>query len=950
MDRIMKKYNNIKRYLTVALLLWLPMLTLTAQNSEGSVLPEDTTNFKKENIFRVGYNTRSKQELTTAVSVVGADAFAKPLITSGEKALAGKAAGLTVLQAYGNEPGVSATNLYIRGLGTFSMSRPYILVDDVERSFDKMDLDEIESVTIFKDGASNTQYGQRGANGTIFVTTKRGIVGKPEISFTSQLGTQQPISLPEFLGAKEYVTFYNKALQNDGLMIPSGSKYNPDAYNGTQNPFLYPDVDWYNEFINKNALQQQYKLTFRGGTEAVRYFMLLGYLNQEGLYKHTESNSGYSTNINYDKYSIRTNLDANVTKALVVSLDLAGRMENRNAPNVSSSDMFSTLSSLVPNAMPVQYNDSMLAGTSQYRNNPLGMISKSGYRQYRTIGVQIRAKALLDMSAVMKGLSGEAVFGYDGNSVYGSKRGAGYATYELQPNGTYSKYGENIPVALDMESVDEKNYVYLMNFYGGLNYNRTFGQHGIGANIRYYQAQTYIRGDNPPYGKQGINGDARYNFDNRYFAGFSFAYDGSDEFAPGHRFGFFPAVSAGWMISNEQFLEDNKTITFLKLRASYGEAGNCKTTGFDRYAYQAHWYGFEASYGGYLFGGTPTWSDGAWEGRTPNPDLTWETTRNFNIGMDVSLWNKLSLTLDGFIHDRDNIIMLMDNSTSGVIGAPSPFANAGEVINKGFDATTTYSDKIGQVGFFVQGNVSFARNEVKQTDELEQLPEYLKATGHSITQLWGMRAIGYYKDQADINNSTPNTLYKVRPGDIKYYDVNGDKVINALDIEAIGSPSLPEWTLGLSAGAEYKGIDFSFLLSGYAGRSVMLSNASVWILQNNGNVTNLAYGAWEAGVREDNATYPRLTTEANKNNYRNSTYWIKNGNFLRLSNVEVGYSFPQKWINKLKMNDLRLYVNGQNLLTFDHLGDYNLDPEVLDAGITGYPMTRAVNVGLKLKF
>ncbi len=942
MNRIMKKYNNIKRYLVVALLSGLPGLYLAAQN--------DTIQAKKEPVFQVGYDTRTKQELTTAVSVIGADAFAKPLLFSGEKALAGKAAGLTVLQGLGNEPGVNLTNLYIRGLGTFGMSRPYILVDDVERSFDKMDLEEIESVTIFKDGASNTQYGQRGANGTIFVTTKRGVIGKPEITFTSQIGTQQPINLPKFLGSREYVTLYNKALKNDGLTIPTDSKYNPNMYDGAHDPLLYPDVNWYDEFVNKNAMQQQYKLTFRGGTETVRYFMLLGYMNQQGLYKNTNLNDGYSTNLKYDRYNIRTNIDANVTKDLVVSLDLAGRMENKNSPNKTSGEIFSTLSSLTPNAMPIQYNDSMPGGTSQYRNNPLGMIAKTGYRQDRFISLQIRAKAHLNMRKVTEGLSGELVFGYDGNSAYGSKREGNYATYELQPNGSYSKYGEFIPIALNM-SAGEKEYVYLMNFYGGLNYNRTFGQHSVGGNIRYYQSQTYIRGDNPPYGKQGVNGNARYNFDNRYFAEFSFAYDGSDEFAPGHRFGFFPAISAGWMISNEQFLKENKTITFLKLRTSYGEAGNCKTTsGFDRYAYQAHWYGFEASYGGYLFGKAPTWSDGAWEGRTPNPDLTWETTRNFNAGVDMSLWNKLAFTLDGFIHNRDNIIMLMENTTSGVIGSSAPFANAGEILNRGFDMTATYTDRIGEVNFYAQGNVAFARNEIKKTDELEQLPEYLKNTGHSITQNWGMRATGSYKDQADIDNSTPNTLYKVRPGDIKYADINDDKVINALDIEAIGSPTLPEWTMGLSAGAEYKGFDFSFLVSGYAGRSVMVTNASAWMFQNNGNVTDLAYGAWEAGVREDNATYPRLTTEANKNNYRASTYWLKNGNFFRLSNIELGYSFPQQWIGKLKMKDLRLYVNGQNLLTFDQLGDYNLDPEVLDAGITSYPMTRAINIGLKLKF
>ncbi|GHV09877.1 SusC/RagA family TonB-linked outer membrane protein [Bacteroidia bacterium] len=887
--------------------------------------------------------------LTTAVSVIDSKSLTQSPFTLSGNALAGKAAGLTVLQIAGNEPGVASAGFFIRGIGTENAMRsPYILVDDVERSFNRLDVHEIESITILKDGASNTQYGQRGANGSILVTTKRGFAGKTEIDFISQIGTQQPTRLPQYLNAREYTTFYNKALQNDGLLIPNDDKYNPSMYDG-QNPLQYPNVDWYNEFLSSNAFQQQHKLMFRGGTENIRFFVLMGYLNQQGLYKHTNLNKSYNTNIVYDRFNVRTNLDANVNKSLVVSLDLAGQMENRNTPNVSSGDIFSTLSSLPSNAMPIQYADTMLAGNSRFRNNPLGMISRTGYRKDRNIALQVKVKAVQDLNILTPGLSAEVAFGYDGSTAYGLYKSENYAVFESQAGGAFSKYGENVPLSLNMNTTNT-DYYYLMTFWGGFNYKRNFAQHGLHANLRYYQAQSFVRGDNPPYGKQGVNGGFGYGFDQRYFVDLAFSYDGSDEFAKGHRFGFFPAISVGWLISNEAFLKGHPLITSLNLRASYGEAGNCKTSGLDRYAYQSHWYGFDGSYGGYIFGSGFAWSDGSWEGRMPNPNLTWETTRNTNVGVDVSLGKAFSLHLDGFIHQRDNIILALENTTSSIIGAPKPYANAGAVTNQGFETSLAYTKKIDQVNVFLQGNVSFARNTIRKTDEIDGLPNHLKRSGYSVTQLFGMQSIGFYQNQDDIDNSPVNTLYKVRPGDIKYEDVNKDGFISELDEKAIGSPQLPEWTFGFNAGLEYAGFDLSAVLSAFEGRSVFLNNNAVWILQGNENATNLANGAWEAGVREENASYPRLTTEVNRNNYRSSSFWVKNGAFLRLNHLEIGYSFSKKWMNQLKINGLRVYANGQNLLSFDALKAYHLDPEVTDAGITGYPITRTMNIGLNIKF
>jgi hypothetical protein len=314
------------------------------------------------------------------------------------------------------------------------------------------------------------------------------------------------------------------------------------------------------------------------------------------------------------------------------------------------------------------------------------------------------------------------------------------------------------------------------------------------------------------------------------------------------------------------------------------------------------------------------------------------------------LFSKLSLSVDGFYHYRDNIILELQNSQSAVTGSPRQYANVGKVANKGFEATILYQSSGKKLRYFVEGNVSFARNKIIQTDELAGLPDNLKRTGHSVSQLFGMQSVGYYSNQDILENNPKNTLYSVRAGDIKYANTNSDGFINELDEQAIGNPAIPEWTFGATTGLEYRNFDFSMHLSAFASRSVMPKNNAVWIYQNDGNATDLAFGAWEESLREKDATYPRLTTERNLNNYRNSSFWLKHGAFLRLNNAEIGYSLPEKWMNGLKIKRIRFFVSGLNLLTISSLGKYNLDPETPDAGVSMYPVMRSWNVGVNVKF
>lgn len=927
------------RLLCLALTIACFSLPVFSQKSEKAV--QDTIKNKTSN---------EKYLQTSAVSTIRYSDLDKASASNLENALTGKASGLTILRKTGDEPGNSLSDIYIRGIGTYGQFRsPLFLVDDVERDISQMDIEEIESISIFKDGAANTRYGQRGANGTVFVTTKRGIIGKPEISLTAQYGFQQPTRLPDFLPSREYVSLYNKALQNDGLPVPSDEKYNPGIYDGTQNPYLFPDVDWYSSFLKNSTPQQQYKVSVRGGTEQVKYFVLFSFLGKDGLYKYTDINSGFNTNVNYNRYNIRSNIDAAVTKSLDVSLDLAGRIEDKNMPNSTSSDIFNVLSTIAPNAMPITYEDGKIAGTSQYRQNPYGMISHTGYRKDRNKVLQVKAQAKQKLDIVTKGLGVRAMVAFDGVSGYGTGKTSNYATYELQRDNTYSVYGEDKQLSLAQEKLYDY-YQYQLAFNAGFSYDRIFGKHEVYADARYYQSQLFVQGDNPAYARQGVDGKLTYCFDKRYVGEISFAYDGSDEYAPGHRFGFFPSIAGAWIISNESFF-NTKAVNYLKLRASYGEAGNCKT-GFDRYAYQSHWSGFDQSSGGYIFGSGFAWSDGAWEGRLPNPDLTWETTRNLNVGIDLELFSNLSVTVDAFWHKRSDIVSEKQNTSSWIIGAPFPYVNIGTVVNRGMEVSLMHQKRINKVGYFVQANVSLAKNKILAMDEVEGLKEYQRRTGKSVAQLWGLEALGFYMNEDDIKNSPISTFYKIRPGDLKYKNQNPDEDnhINSYDEIPIGKPTVPEVTMGLSLGVDYAGFDFSAVLSGVANRSVYLNNAAVWALQNNNKVTALAYGAWEKGVRESDATFPRLTTENNLNNYRSSSFWIKNGNFLRLSNVELGYQLPSSVLRKVNIKQLRLYVNGQNLLSIDKLGKYNLDPEVVDAGVTGYPMMRSFNIGINMKF
>jgi TonB-linked SusC/RagA family outer membrane protein len=922
-------------------------VTAGKTNPASGKLAAASDSTRNQEKIDVAYGTRTKLELTHAISVIRSGSLEKTPVPNLSNAIVGQTTGLTVIKNTGDEPGYDNSSIYVRGIGTFNTYlSPLMLVDDVERNFAQLDPMEIESFSVLKDAAATVQYGIRGANGVISVKTKRGFAGKPEINFIAQTGFQTPSSLPDYLGSAEYVRLYNKALLNDGLPLSADSKYDPSNYSGNSDPFKYPNVDWYSEFLKPAAPQSQYKLSLRGGTAGIRYFVFMGATGQDGLYQFADENPQYSTNPKYSRYNLRSNVDVDVTKTLLVSVDLATRVENRHVPNTSAGSIFSTLSQLPPNAMPVYNRDSSIAGTSVYRNNPLGMISKTGYRDnyQRILFGNVAATQKLDF--LLKGLSANVMMGLDGTNFFSLGRSQTYAVYQEFNTGDsveYLKYGDNSDISINTEKFDD-GFAYMMTTIGGLSYSLNSGANSLSADLKYMQSKYFQNGNNLAYANQGIFGRATYGFKQKYFAEFGFAYNGSEDFRKGNRFGFFPSVSGAWIISNEAFLQDNSSISFLKLRGSYGMVGNGKL-GLERFPYEQKYY----SGGGYIFGSGFGSTDGSYEGRIPNPNIRWEESVNANIGIDLEMKDILNFSIDFFNNHRKNIITTSTNITPGIIGQNLPYENNGTVANRGFEAMVSHKHQKKNWGYSIQGNISFAKNKILSMQEVSGLPDYQYRQGKSASAIWGLEAIGFFKNEADIASSPFQSFEAVQPGDVKYKDQNNDNIIDYQDQIVIGD-QIPSWNFGLLGAVNYKGFDAHFVISGIMGRTILLTNNSVWVLQNNSKATAIAYQAWEKGVNEDNASYPRLTTLNNKNNYNNSTLWARNGNYVKIVNLEIGYNFPEKLLARINIKGIRLFINTYNLFSFSSIADYNLDAEVPNAGVSGYPVMRVYNTGLSVKF
>ncbi|MDR2058276.1 MAG: TonB-dependent receptor [Dysgonamonadaceae bacterium] len=917
-----------------------------------------------EDVVVVGYGQQKKISITGAVSNANVHDLQAVPSASFSNALAGQVPGLITRQPSG-EPGFDGAALYVRGMGTFTSKRhPIVFVDGVERDINIVNPQEVESLTILKDASSTAVYGVRGANGVILITTKKGKKGKPKVSFRSEYATLAAMRFPEYIEAYEYATLMNEARINSGL-TPEFSAEEIGYYRDGTDPYLYPNVDWISEVFKENTWQSSQNLTISGGNENVRYYINLGYIGKDGLYKEDKSLDYKTNGGKFRRYNLRSNVDVDVSKDIELNMGLATTIQDRGYQGASAGNIWDQIRRTPAMLYPVRNPDGSIAGggaTAYLLENPYGQATQTGYTQMFIGHSQGNVNARWDLSNLLaKGLSVSAKFAFDyyyKNEVvrriaYGVKQVTGK---DADENYTYQTWREQGTMGY---AVDIQDATYDLYYEAALNYERTFGKHNLGAmllfNRKEYKLLTAATSiANLPYRHQGLAGRFTYNFNSRYMAEVNMGYNGSEQFPKGNRYGFFPAVSAGWVLSNESFWGID-FINHLKLRGSVGQVGNDQADG-DRYLYitaldvNPH-AGVE-----YWYGPGQTRIHGIEEFKFGVP-LKWETATKYDAGIDLGILNVFNLTLDIYKEHRTDIL-LRRATVPGFVGLVPhgiPYGNIGVVDNKGFDASIEFKNKTSYgLTYSFNANISYARNTIIEDDSPRPAEPYQDHRGQPIDRPMGLIAMGLFESQEEIDG-WPKSTFKTDliPGDVKYQDVNNDGFIDAKDEVYMGHPFIPEIMFGFGGAMNYKNFDATVHFSGVANRSTFLTGDGIWPFQLGYGTYNIMReyydNRWIPGEGVDNtaAKYPTvISTSANVHNNRNSTLYLKDASYLRLQSAEIGYTLPHRWTNAMKLESIRCFLNGSNLLTFDKLKIVDPEQNIGD----NYPLQRTINIGAQINF
>lgn len=927
-----------------------------------------SSNTLLEEVQVVAYGAQKKVTLTGSISSVNTDELLKVPTASIGNMLSGVLSGVSSIQSSG-QPGGDDPDVFIRGISTLNTmnAKPLYLVDGVERSFFQIDPNEVENITILKDASSTAVFGVRGANGVIIVTTKRGKEGKAKINASFSYGIQTPTRMPEFVNSYDYATFLNEAYTNDG----KDPKFTPEAveaFRTHSNPIIYPDTDWMELLFKSSAPQTQGNVNISGGTERVRYFISMGMLDQKGFFKNHDTR--YDANFNFNRYNYRANLDIDFTKTTLVAINMGGRVEKRNFPRSGDdiNQLFRRIYWATPFSGPGIVDGKWIKGNSQYLpvglSDGLGNIYGRGYGSKTTNVVNLDLALTQKLDFVTKGLQFKIKVAYNSGYDHTKERATSIESYQPW-------YRKDVTWMEHPAGSDPNEVVYIQDGEAGLisyaesfgksrdwyaeasfDWKRDFGLHHLSALALYNQSKTYYPdSDYPgiPRGYVGLVGRVTYDYDNKYLIEGNVGYNGSENFAPGNRYGFFPAVSGGWVLTQEEFLKDNPVVNFLKIRASYGIVGNDRYhpygTGFmDRFLYLPNSY-FIGS--GYQFGTGTSWSPGAYEKSFGNSGLSWEKSAKQNYGIDFSLFNqKLSGSIDYFYEKRTDI--LAKASTDPIIHAMSlPVLNLGIVSNKGVELNLKWNHKINSFRYWTNLNVSYAKNKIVYQDEVPSEYTYTLKTGHPVGQPFGLKVRGfYYEGMEDVADHS----YVLKEGDVVYEDLNHDGKIDDNDKTAIGYPSYPLLNAGLTLGFEYKGFDFSMLWVGATKTSRVLEETFRKPLGDTNDRSLMRHQFTDRWTPETAATakLPRATIDGVKNNYRDSDLWVKDASYLRLKNIEIGYNFRLPFMPKIGMEKMRVFMTGYNLLTFDKLKIS--DPESMSSGVPQYPVMRVINFGLNVSF
>ncbi|MGX5817975.1 TonB-dependent receptor [Chitinophaga lutea] len=893
---------------------------------------------------------QAKIAQTGAIASITTKEIKQSPVANIANALAGRLPGLVTLQQSG-EPGKDGPRMFIRGLATTNSATPLFTIDGVQKDQNALallDPNEVESITILKDASATALYGVQGANGVVIIKTRRGVEGKPRINMGLQRSIQQATRLPEFLGSYDLARLANEAYYNDN---PSGSlpPYTEEAleaYRTGSAPYKYPDVNWMKEML-KPAGMTRADFSINGGTKMVKYFVNTGYTQQNGLYK-TEKNDQYDPTLKYRRYNFRSNVDIDFDKDFSIGLSLFGSIENKNQPNADTEDIFTFLEKTPANAFPIRYPIGNYGGVT--RGNPFALVNTTGYRESFNSSLSGMLSATRRLDALLKGLSLNGNYSFDGYFVNNFTRSKETRTAMYSGNGdvndpaNYTFTGSDSPLKAPSSSFTQTRSTWL-DF--SLNYENTFRQHTV-TGLLLANRQQIVRGGEIPYVYQGLVSRITYNYRNRYFAEFNAGYNGTDNFARNRRYGFFPAVSAGWVLSEENFLKNSTLVDFLKLRASYGLTGN------DKLSSRRWLFVTEFNNGsGYGYGEPLQNVGGKQEGPMANADVTWEKARKLNLGLEFTMLKGLLGVTADFFREKRNDILITRGTVPGMIGVPTgnlPPANMGVVVNRGLELELTHRRQAGPISYYVRANGSFARNKVLFQDEVSQPYAYLRRTGQRLYQFYGYTAVGFFQSREEIENS-PRQFGNVIPGDIRYKDLNGDGVIDANDRGPIGKSDIPEFLYGLSGGISWKNFDLSVLFQGAGNYNVFMSHEAAWEFYNGASVMRQHLGRWTPETAAT-ATYPVLHYGQNTNNHQErSTFFMKDGTYIRLKNAELGYTFRNLRLSKQKgMDAIRVFANGMNLFTWDRMGDGNFDPEAPSGKGFFYPQLRVVNFGFSANF
>lgn len=936
-----------KKYIIVLSLFAGLYLPTTAQESNE----EQTDKFVGQTIDVGAERLLTREEATGSVSVISSETTDRRSAKNIGNSIIGQGNGLISLQSGGRYADVNPT-FYIRGLQTLNgKNSPLVMIDGIQRDIVSIAPEEVESVIVLKDAAAVALYGYKGINGAINIVTKRGKYNSRSVKVTYDHLFTSLANKPKFVDAYTYGLAVNEARINDGLTGRYSNQELNALRDGTM-PYLYPNVNWVDETFRDNAMTNKYNIEFRGGGEKFRYYTMLDLISNKGFVKEPGANEGYSTQDKYVKGNLRMNMDINLTQTTDLQVNLLGVLQETSRPGAQA-DLWDLVYTVPSAAFPIRDENGIWGGSDTWAGtqNPVAQSIGAAYYKNHTRSLFADMKLTQDLSGLTKGLNAFVRISYDNiANIYEdhskeyvcSVNAPTWADGASEPTVKSEIYGKDSEMGTDAKT---NEFDRLLHFDVGFNYQRTFGDHSIYSQLKWDYENNDPNGVNNTVNRQNITWWSHYGYMNRYFVDLALVESGSSRLAPGTKWAFSPTLSAAWVISKEKFMENVEWVNFLKLRGSAGIINVDNLPGDEVWSYYAQQYG--TSGGTYPF-------DSGWNssfGRsylervaTTNPSH--EKAYKYNVGMDAKLFGCLDVTLDLWKEHRTNIWVTSEGKYSEIFGMEPPYENAGIVDSKGIEVGLDYSKKLGQVEFNVGGNFSLNKNEIKEMLEEPRQYANLVQTGNPYGQLYGLEAIGFFKDEADIAASPTQNFSTVKPGDIKYRDVNGDNIIDTNDEVAIGySTTCPEIYYSLHLGAEWKGLGFYAMFQGTGNYSAVLNTKSMyWPLINNTNISQYAYdNRWIP--QNQNAKFPRLSSQSNANNYQTSTLWLADRSFIKLRNLEVYYKLPASWLKKTKIvNAAKLYVRGIDLLSFDHIDENDAEAYGIN------PMTKSVALGLSVTF